>query len=252
MPSHEEHCEHSEEIFGYRFSEVHTYIDEPVKVLGPKHRIVRHDIKRSPQIIASLKCWDNIIPEEYKKYIPDVVEQHILDDLKVIQKSFNETSLDAVKTLKERVKQWSKQNKDKQECGNAKIEIRAKLKEDNLNIMLLNQMGAENGVRQKRMAEQISVIQKEGGSQVIQDYKNEFVEEGIPIGTGHNGQFICYNKDDYIKSTPTKKICKEIKNKCSLLKIGVELDVCSKDDIFVFLDDMADTLKELREKYEKL
>jgi len=50
------------------FAELHHWMDEPVKVLGPKHRLLRHDIINTPPKakklfgeLADQACIDHII-----------------------------------------------------------------------------------------------------------------------------------------------------------------------------------------------
>ena len=44
MPSHEIHRKIDKLILGKEFREVHKILDEPVKWLGKRHRISRHDL----------------------------------------------------------------------------------------------------------------------------------------------------------------------------------------------------------------
>lgn len=44
MPSHYTHKKIDKIILGKEYPDVHKWIDEPVKWLGPRHRILRHDI----------------------------------------------------------------------------------------------------------------------------------------------------------------------------------------------------------------
>ena len=44
MPSHKTHRKVDRLVLGEEFPEVHFYKDRPYKYLGPRHRIVRHDI----------------------------------------------------------------------------------------------------------------------------------------------------------------------------------------------------------------
>lgn len=48
MPNHETHCEHSFQRYGRRFSELHRWMDEPSRGLGPRHQVLRHDLKTTP------------------------------------------------------------------------------------------------------------------------------------------------------------------------------------------------------------
>ena len=42
MPSHKTHRKIDRLFLGEEFEDVHMYLDEPVKYLGPRHRILRH------------------------------------------------------------------------------------------------------------------------------------------------------------------------------------------------------------------
>ena len=43
MPSHEEHRRITKLLLGKEYPEVHSHKDAPVKKLGSRHRILRHD-----------------------------------------------------------------------------------------------------------------------------------------------------------------------------------------------------------------
>ena len=68
MPSLKIHEEFSLEKYGKKFTELHQWMDEPVKIHGPSHRRYRHDIKETPKKAkelfgegADLVCIDHII-----------------------------------------------------------------------------------------------------------------------------------------------------------------------------------------------
>jgi len=44
LPSHRVHRLIDRLLLGREYPEVHRYIDEPYKVLGPRHRVLRHDL----------------------------------------------------------------------------------------------------------------------------------------------------------------------------------------------------------------
>lgn len=44
MPTHEEHCLHSERRYGVRGDDIHSWIDEPSQISGGGHRKYRHDL----------------------------------------------------------------------------------------------------------------------------------------------------------------------------------------------------------------
>jgi len=67
MPTHEEHCQHSLARYGKTFSELHTWMDEPSTLLGPSHRVHRHDPENTPREakrlfgeMADQACLDHI------------------------------------------------------------------------------------------------------------------------------------------------------------------------------------------------
>lgn len=49
MPNHEEHCQHSLELYGVRADDVHTWMDEPSSLYGSSHRWTRHDLALIPR-----------------------------------------------------------------------------------------------------------------------------------------------------------------------------------------------------------
>lgn len=68
MPSLKIHEEFSLEKYGRRFTELHKWMDEPVKTHGPSHRRFRHDVNKTPKNAeklfgkdAELACIDHII-----------------------------------------------------------------------------------------------------------------------------------------------------------------------------------------------
>jgi len=54
MPSHRTHKLIDRIFLGRPYDSVHKWMDEPVKYLGPRHRILRHSI---PEILA--KYWND-------------------------------------------------------------------------------------------------------------------------------------------------------------------------------------------------
>jgi len=67
MPTHEEHCQHSLVRYGKTFSELHRWMDEPSTMLGPSHRMHRHDPENTPREakqlfgeMADQACLDHI------------------------------------------------------------------------------------------------------------------------------------------------------------------------------------------------
>jgi len=68
MSSLKIHEEFSLEKYGKKFTELHQWMDEPVKIYGPSHRRYRHNIKRTPKEAkelfgedADLACIDHIV-----------------------------------------------------------------------------------------------------------------------------------------------------------------------------------------------
>jgi len=68
MPNLKEHEEKSLERYGKKFTELHMWMDAPVKVLGLHHRKLRHDLKQTPLEARQLfgenadnVCIDHII-----------------------------------------------------------------------------------------------------------------------------------------------------------------------------------------------
>lgn len=47
----EQHCQHCQEVLGEQFEEVHLWLDELFKYLGPDHRTVRHNNKGVTEIL---------------------------------------------------------------------------------------------------------------------------------------------------------------------------------------------------------
>lgn len=75
MPCLEEHCRHTKERYGYEFREIHSWMDETVKMKGPNHREDRHDPFKTPEKAKEI-FWEQV-PSEYRKFIPDAVLDHI-------------------------------------------------------------------------------------------------------------------------------------------------------------------------------
>jgi len=93
MPSHEEHCQQSLKKYGKTFSELHTWMDEPCKVLAGSHRIYRHDPVNSPKEakklfgeLADHACLDHIILDMEKARLngKDLPEDGFSDKIKNI------------------------------------------------------------------------------------------------------------------------------------------------------------------------
>ena len=86
MPSNEIHCAQSRKKYGKSFSDLHKWMDEPSKILGSNHRIIRHDIKKTPKEarelfgpLADQACIDHIMLDlesgEIQKYknVPKII-----------------------------------------------------------------------------------------------------------------------------------------------------------------------------------
>jgi hypothetical protein len=77
MPDHRTHCEQSYRKYGKKFSELHAWMDAPVKGLGVRHRLYRHDLKRTPSEAKELfgkfadhACIDHILLDMEKGDLP--------------------------------------------------------------------------------------------------------------------------------------------------------------------------------------
>lgn len=66
MPDTQIHCESCRRKIGRACREVHRWIDEPVKMMGPSHRGYRHDIKKTPKLVKEM--WDR----KYEKGLSDI------------------------------------------------------------------------------------------------------------------------------------------------------------------------------------
>jgi len=73
MPSHEKHCQQSYERYNKRFDKLHTWMDEPWKLLGKEHRMYRHDPYISPKEVKELfgkyadhACLDHILLDNHQ------------------------------------------------------------------------------------------------------------------------------------------------------------------------------------------
>ena len=74
IPNHEEHCEHSFKRYGIRGDDIHTWIDEPSQVAGPRHRSFRHNLSTLPIIIKIFgKMYDD-------KIVENIFFDHIVAD----------------------------------------------------------------------------------------------------------------------------------------------------------------------------
>lgn len=68
IPDLKTHEEHSLQRYGKKFTELHKWMDFPVRSYGPKHRMFRHDAHKTPQDAKKLfgknadhACLDHII-----------------------------------------------------------------------------------------------------------------------------------------------------------------------------------------------
>lgn len=75
MPSHKTHKMIDVLILGRAHPEVHKYLDEPVKWLGPRHRILRHSL---PEILA--KYWND--PERLASAYLHLMADYGLSEIK--------------------------------------------------------------------------------------------------------------------------------------------------------------------------
>lgn len=71
MPNHEEHCEHSFKRYGVKGEDIHTFLDEPCRLVGQGHREFRHDTK-------TIKLVGDIFGEKYGR---ELAESIALDHL---------------------------------------------------------------------------------------------------------------------------------------------------------------------------
>lgn len=75
MPEHEEHCQHSFKRYGIRGDDIHTWMDEPSKiVIGASHRMFRHSY-------ADLSMAIQIFGEKYgDKNVENIFIDHLILD----------------------------------------------------------------------------------------------------------------------------------------------------------------------------
>lgn len=78
MPSGKEHCQSCREKYGYDFSEIHNWMDEPIALYSHAHRKERHDKNSTPDKAEQL-FW-NKVPEPYRKFNRDAVLDHLMLD----------------------------------------------------------------------------------------------------------------------------------------------------------------------------
>jgi len=107
MPSHEEHCNDSFRRYGYNFSEVHRWMDEPCRIAGSSHRQFRHNPYETPK--EAEQIFSNIVPEQFKSIVKHVILDHIkLDraytETKTEIKIQRDVLLDELKILSLKVK----------------------------------------------------------------------------------------------------------------------------------------------------
>jgi hypothetical protein len=84
LPNHEEHCKHSEQRYGVRGDDIHSWMDEPSRILGRSHRGERHDPVRDLPIVL------RVFGEEYGE---DVARQIFLDHLYLDNKERERTKI---------------------------------------------------------------------------------------------------------------------------------------------------------------
>ena len=93
MPNHEEHCNDSFNRYGYNFSEIHRWMDEPCRIAGSSHRQFRHNPYETPK--EAEQIFMDKIPDQYKSQIKHVILDHIKLD-----KAYTESKKD-LKFLRE-------------------------------------------------------------------------------------------------------------------------------------------------------
>lgn len=72
MPDREEHCRHSEQLYGVRGDDIHAWMDQPSYILGPSHREERHNYRRDLPIVLQIFG---------AKYGDDIARQIFLDHI---------------------------------------------------------------------------------------------------------------------------------------------------------------------------
>lgn len=81
MPGGRIHRKHSEELYGYGFEEIHSWMDGTFLSKGPNHHQEdRHDPRKTPE--RAFEIFKDKVPKEYVKYIKDAVKDHIELDKK--------------------------------------------------------------------------------------------------------------------------------------------------------------------------
>lgn len=71
MPNHEEHCRHSQKLYGERADDIHSWIDDPSKFLGGSHRSERHnpkDVEMAIHVFGS-KYSNEIVREIFNDHL---------------------------------------------------------------------------------------------------------------------------------------------------------------------------------------
>jgi ABC-type multidrug transport system fused ATPase/permease subunit len=72
MPNHEDHCRHSEQRYGVRGDDIHSWMDELSFTLGRSHRDFRHNPNRDlPMVIRTFggKYGDDVAREIFLDHI---------------------------------------------------------------------------------------------------------------------------------------------------------------------------------------
>ncbi|RLJ08627.1 MAG: hypothetical protein DRP12_00235 [Candidatus Aenigmatarchaeota archaeon] len=54
MPRHEVHRMVAKAVLGKAYPEVDRFLDWPYKILGPRHRVLFHDLKTTPAMVTLL------------------------------------------------------------------------------------------------------------------------------------------------------------------------------------------------------
>jgi hypothetical protein len=78
MTNHKMHCESCKKRYGYDFSEIHTWMDEPVSLNGSAHRKHRHDDEETPRL--AVEIFSDKVPNQYRIFIRDAVLDHLILD----------------------------------------------------------------------------------------------------------------------------------------------------------------------------
>jgi len=140
MPNHQVHCMDSNNRYGYDFSEIHKWMDEPSKVAGSKHRVMRHDPFVTPQEAEKI-FWDKV-PVDQRQNIKHVVLDHIKLDIERTSSKVQNYHLDTISKKMNadvnQLSQWLREqiNKKSTIAGNDSTQIPSEYIDKGIKIVL--------------------------------------------------------------------------------------------------------------------